>query len=246
MVGLAVQNFVSAAVGMAVLVAVIRGIRGRGGSELGNFWQDLTRTLLYILLPLVVHRGADPRLPGRDPDPQRLRSTSHTLTGGSQTLALGPGGLADRDQAARHQRRRLLQRQLGLPVREPDRLLELRRDDLHPADPRRARLHLRPHGRQPAPGLGPVRGDGGADGRRAWSSPTRPSRTARPAQKRGRDRGWPPATATTGGNLEGKEQRNGIVASAEWATSPPTPRTARSTPRSTPTPGSAARCRWST
>ncbi len=48
----AVQNFVSAAVGMAVLVAVIRGFGGRGVNALGNFWQDLTRTLLYILLPL--------------------------------------------------------------------------------------------------------------------------------------------------------------------------------------------------
>jgi potassium-transporting ATPase potassium-binding subunit len=52
MAGLAVQNFVSAAVGMAVLAAVIRGFASRGVSALGNFWQDLTRTLLYILLPL--------------------------------------------------------------------------------------------------------------------------------------------------------------------------------------------------
>ena len=52
MAGLAVQNFVSAAIGMAVLIAVIRGLRSRGRTSLGNFWQDLTRTLLYILLPL--------------------------------------------------------------------------------------------------------------------------------------------------------------------------------------------------
>ena len=50
--GLAVQNFVSAAVGMAVLAAVIRGFASRGAEELGNFWRDLIRTLLYILLPL--------------------------------------------------------------------------------------------------------------------------------------------------------------------------------------------------
>jgi K+-transporting ATPase ATPase A chain len=54
MAGLGVQNFVSAAVGMAVLAAVIRGFASRGTRELGNFWQDLTRTLLYILLPLSV------------------------------------------------------------------------------------------------------------------------------------------------------------------------------------------------
>ncbi len=52
MVALAVQNFVSAAAGMAVVVAIIRGIVGRGQRTLGNFWVDLTRTTLRILLPL--------------------------------------------------------------------------------------------------------------------------------------------------------------------------------------------------
>ena len=54
MAGLAVQNFVSAAVGICVAVALIRGIAARGGRSLGNFWQDLTRTLLYVLLPISV------------------------------------------------------------------------------------------------------------------------------------------------------------------------------------------------
>jgi K+-transporting ATPase ATPase A chain len=52
MVGLAVQNFVSAAAGMAVVVAIIRGIARRGRRTLGNFWVDLTRTTLRILLPM--------------------------------------------------------------------------------------------------------------------------------------------------------------------------------------------------
>lgn len=52
MLGLAVQNFVSAATGMAVLVALVRGIRNRGSQDIGNFWVDLTRSTLYILLPL--------------------------------------------------------------------------------------------------------------------------------------------------------------------------------------------------
>ena len=52
MLGLAVQNFVSAAAGMAVAVAIIRGIARRGKRTLGNFWVDLTRTTLRILLPL--------------------------------------------------------------------------------------------------------------------------------------------------------------------------------------------------
>ena len=52
MVGLGVQNFVSAASGMATLIALIRGFRQRSMNLLGNFWVDLTRGTLYILLPL--------------------------------------------------------------------------------------------------------------------------------------------------------------------------------------------------
>jgi len=52
MAGLTVQNFLSAAVGIVVAVALIRGILGRSGKSLGNFWQDLVRTCLYVLLPI--------------------------------------------------------------------------------------------------------------------------------------------------------------------------------------------------
>ena len=52
MLGLTVQNFVSAATGMAVLIALIRGFQRASTSTIGNFWVDLTRTTLYILLPL--------------------------------------------------------------------------------------------------------------------------------------------------------------------------------------------------
>jgi potassium-transporting ATPase potassium-binding subunit len=52
MLGLAVQNFLSAATGMAVLVALVRGFARRNSQTIGSFWVDLTRTTLYILLPL--------------------------------------------------------------------------------------------------------------------------------------------------------------------------------------------------
>ncbi len=52
MAGLAVQNFVSAATGMAVLIALIRGFARRSTQTIGNFWVDLTRSTLYVLLPL--------------------------------------------------------------------------------------------------------------------------------------------------------------------------------------------------
>jgi K+-transporting ATPase ATPase A chain len=52
MLGLAVQNFLSAAAGIAVLVALIRGFTRRQAGEIGNFWVDFTRSTLYVLLPL--------------------------------------------------------------------------------------------------------------------------------------------------------------------------------------------------
>jgi len=54
MVGLGVQNFLSAAAGMAVLVALIRGFKRHSADTIGNFWFDLTRSTLYILMPLAL------------------------------------------------------------------------------------------------------------------------------------------------------------------------------------------------
>jgi K+-transporting ATPase ATPase A chain len=89
MAGLTVQNFISAGVGIVVVVALIRGIVARSGRELGNFWQDLVRTLLYILVPIsiigalfLVSQGVIQNLGGY--------SLIHTLTGSSQVLAQGP------------------------------------------------------------------------------------------------------------------------------------------------------------
>jgi K+-transporting ATPase ATPase A chain len=54
MVGLAVHNFVSAATGLAVLLVLIRGFMRKETSELGNFWSDIVRSILFILLPLSI------------------------------------------------------------------------------------------------------------------------------------------------------------------------------------------------
>lgn len=54
MVGLTVQNFLSASTGIAVLIALIRGITNKTSENLGNFWTDITRSTLYILLPLSI------------------------------------------------------------------------------------------------------------------------------------------------------------------------------------------------
>jgi potassium-transporting ATPase potassium-binding subunit len=89
MAGLAVQNFVSAAVGMAVLVAVVRGIARRSSSTLGNFWVDLYRSLVYILLPLAIVVAVLLMWQGV---PQTLHghATATTLQGATQTIARGP------------------------------------------------------------------------------------------------------------------------------------------------------------
>jgi K+-transporting ATPase ATPase A chain len=89
MFGLAVQNFASAAVGIAVLAAFIRGLASRSGQELGNFYVDLTRVLLYILAPMSVIAGLFLLSQGAL---QTLgdSTTVTTVTGLEQTLARGP------------------------------------------------------------------------------------------------------------------------------------------------------------
>jgi potassium-transporting ATPase potassium-binding subunit len=82
MAGLTVQNFASAAVGMAVVIAFIRGIVARSRRSLGNFWVDLIRSLLYVLLPLSVLAGLFLVSQG----------VVQTLSGGPGTIAVGPVG----------------------------------------------------------------------------------------------------------------------------------------------------------
>lgn len=89
MAGLTVQNFVSAGVGMAVCAAIIRGFFAREQKTLGNFWVDLTRSVLYVLLPLsivltlfLVWQGV----------PQNLMAyvSATTVEGAQQTISQGP------------------------------------------------------------------------------------------------------------------------------------------------------------
>ncbi len=91
MAGLTVQNFLSAAVGISVAVALIRGIIGRSGRSIGNFWQDMVRTVLWVLLPvatvvalILVFQGS-------------IQNFSHYLsfngiTGLANQIAMGPVG----------------------------------------------------------------------------------------------------------------------------------------------------------
>jgi K+-transporting ATPase ATPase A chain len=90
MAGLAVQQFVSAGVGLAVVAAVIRGIARRGGGfGLGNFWRDLYRSVVYILLPLAIVLAVILISQGV-PQTFHAHATATTLQGAHQTIARGP------------------------------------------------------------------------------------------------------------------------------------------------------------
>ncbi|MET3582599.1 K+-transporting ATPase ATPase A chain [Mesorhizobium robiniae] len=89
MAGLTVQNFLSAATGIAIAIALIRGFTKASGKSIGNFWVDMTRSTLYLLLPLCivltlvyVYLGV----------PQTLGAyiSATTLEGAQQTIAVGP------------------------------------------------------------------------------------------------------------------------------------------------------------
>jgi len=89
MLGLTVQNFVSAATGIAVLLALIRGLSRKTTDNLGNFWTDLTRSTLYVLLPLsilfaivLVGQGVVQNF--------KPYETVQTLQGVKQVIPMGP------------------------------------------------------------------------------------------------------------------------------------------------------------
>ncbi len=97
MLGLAVQNFLSAATGIVIVVALIRGIVRAKSRHLGNFWVDMTRTVLYVLLPLAVILGlmlleqGAPQTLGAYVEAHLIAPfTSGKVHVTHQTIALGP------------------------------------------------------------------------------------------------------------------------------------------------------------
>ena len=89
MAGLTVHNFVSAATGIALAIALVRGFARRSAASIGNFWADLTRCTLYVLLPLSIVIALVLVWQGM---PQNLSAyvDATTLEGGTQTIAQGP------------------------------------------------------------------------------------------------------------------------------------------------------------
>lgn len=94
MLGLTVQNFLSAAVGIAAAMAVIRGFIRKNTATIGNFWVDLTRSVLYLLLPLAIIWALIFASQGVV---QTLGPyiTAQTIDGTAQTIAVGPTASQD-------------------------------------------------------------------------------------------------------------------------------------------------------
>jgi len=90
MLGMTVQNFVSAATGMAVMVALIRGIVRHTTKEIGNFWVDMTRSVLYILLPLSLVLALALVSQGVVQTFSEYESVTSLQTGETQLIAVGP------------------------------------------------------------------------------------------------------------------------------------------------------------
>ena len=167
MLGLTHQNYLSAATGIVLAVAVIRGFARHSMRTVGNFWVDITRCTLYILIPIcvpyalfLVWQGIPQTLGAlcRRDDARRRQAAHRGRT----------GRLANRHQDAWHQWRRLLQRQRFASVRESHRAVELRADHLDLRARRGAHQRVRSHGRQSAARLGRPRRHGRAVHRRRY------------------------------------------------------------------------------
>jgi K+-transporting ATPase ATPase A chain len=89
MIGLTVHNFLSAATGIAAAVAVVRAFTQGGLKTLGNFYVDLTRCTLYLLLPVCIIASLL-LLASGVPETLSAYATAHTLDAGAQTIAVGP------------------------------------------------------------------------------------------------------------------------------------------------------------
>ena len=123
MAAFAVQNFVSAAVGIAVAIAMVRGFARHSAKTIGNFWVDVTRCTVYLLIPVCilatvffVSQGAIQNF--------KAPATATTLEGASQVIEQGSAGVAGIHKDAGDERRRNLQRELCPSLRKSHPVVE--------------------------------------------------------------------------------------------------------------------------
>ena len=215
MAGLAVQNFVSAAVGMAVLAAVVRGFARRSASTLGNFWVDLYRSLVYILLPLalvlavILSRRACRR-------PSTAHATATTLEGAQQTIARGPAASQIAIKQLGTNGGGFYNSNSAVPFENPNGLTNFLEMLVDPADPGGAGVHVREDGRL-------ARGTRWMVFAAMFAMFAIGVAVALPAEQHGsqvlRDSGVniTQGDGQSGGNMSDKEVRFGIANTALWA-----------------------------
>ena len=167
MVGLAVQNFLSAATGLALAIALIRGFSREKGKGIGNFWVDMTRATLYVLLPLAIPMALFLVWQGM---PQNFIGVSeaNTLEGAKQLIAQGPVASQVAIKMLGTNGGGFFNANAAHTVRESDRTQQLRADAGDLPDQRRPDQHLRPRGQERAARLGDLQRDGGAVPGRRW------------------------------------------------------------------------------
>ena len=207
MLGLTHQNFLSAATGIVLAVALIRGFARASVKTIGNFWVDITRCTLYILMPICVVYALFLVWQGM---PQTLGAyvDATTLEGAKQTIAVGPVASQVAIKMLGTNGGGFFNANAAHPFENPTALSNYVQMHFDLRDRRFAHQCVRPHGWQPAPGLGRPRRHGRAVHRRRDRLLLGRSATAPTALN---------ALGLAGGNMEGKEVRFGIVASALFA-----------------------------
>ena len=244
MAGLAVQNFLSAATGIVVAIALIRGFARHTVKAIGNFWVDVTRATLYVLLPLsavlaivLVGQGViqnfdgykdattiekltydNPKLDaaGNPIKDKAGNAVTETATTQTQTLPMGPVASQESIKELGTNGGGFFNANSAHPYENPTALDQHAGDGGDPADPVRAHLYLRQDGRGYPPGLG---------GHDRHAGPVLVSMAVLAFHseqhgnpliaKQGIDQVATPMQS--GGNMEGKETRFGIAASALFA-----------------------------
>ncbi len=159
MVGLTHQNFLSAATGIALAVALIRGFSRSSMRTIGNFWVDVTRCTLYVLLPICIVYALFLISQGM---PQTLGAyvEATTLEGARQTIAVGPVASQVAIKMLGTNGGGFFNANAAHPFENPTALSNFVQMISIFAHRRGAHQRVRPHGRRPAPGLG----DPGRDG----------------------------------------------------------------------------------
>ena len=160
MAGLAVQNFVSAAVGMAVAVALVRGFARRHAAELGNFWVDLVRGTLRILLPISIVAAIVLIAGGAIQNFHLHDQVVNTLAGGQQTITGGPVASQEAIKELGTNGGGFYNANSAHPFENPTTWTNWLRDLPAAGDQLLAAAHLRSDGREQEAGLRDRRGDG--------------------------------------------------------------------------------------